>query len=335
MRRRTSWLAAGAVLLCLCCCMSALPAMAQPTATPGSTARAASIVIPTPVPTDAPTPVPTPSPTPVPTPTPEPTPLPRPWAEIVEEMAFYYARYGEAAAEKVGELLREMGAAYPEEGRRWADVMEAWRTLEERVTVNPGVLPDGLPDTEELCIVVLGYQLNASGTMKEHLKDRLRVAQQSAQKYPRAYVLCTGGGTASRKKNYTEAGQMAAWLKKHGVAKDRVLTEKKSLTTAQNARFTLELLLREHSEVRYIALVTGDYHVKAATLFFEAASILCAEPGAAPRIAVISNAVCGTSHEDQSAYYRAGGLVELSGNEKAAAQLYHDRYDKKKWPALP
>jgi len=213
--------------------------------------------------------------------------------------------------------------------------MDRWRTLEDRITVNEDVLPDGLPDTNELCIVALGYSLNSNGTMKDHLKARLKVARKSAQKYPNAWVLCTGGGTASRKKNYTEAGQMSAWLKKHGVSKDRILTEKKSRTTVQNAQFTLDMLLRDHPEIKYIALVTADYHIKAATLFFEAESILRTQPGEEPRITVISNAVCKTDHEEQSAYYRAGGLVELAGNEKTASQLYHDRYDKKKWPPLP
>ena len=75
---------------------------------------------------------------------------------------------------------------------------------------------------------------------------------------------------------------MSSWLKKHGVQKDRILTEKKSLTTAQNARYTMDMLLRDHPNIKYIALVTGDYHVKAATLFFEAESILRAAPGAEP-----------------------------------------------------
>ena len=340
MKQRTSWLLAGAVFLSLCCCMPASPAVAQPTpaASPSPSltpaASAASIVISAPVPTDGPTPVPTPTATPAPTPTPEPTAQPRTCAEIVEEMAFYYARYGAEAEEKVAALLGEMAAAYPEEGEKWGRIMDRWRTLDQRVTVEQDVLPDGLPDGRELCIVALGYQLNANGTMKDQLKDRLRVVQRSAQKYPNAWVVCTGGGTASRRKNYTEAGQMSAWLKKHGVGKDRILTEKKSRTTVQNACFTLDMLLRDHPEVRYIALVSGDYHIRAATLFFEAAAILRTGPGEEPRFTVIANAACGTDHPEQSAFYRAGGLVELAGNEKTASRLYHDRYDKNKWPPL-
>ncbi len=253
---------------------------------------------------------------------------------IVEEMAVYYARYGEKAGEKVSALLREMEAAYPEEALKWTEIMDRWRTLRDRVKVQLKVLPDGLPDTDELCIVALGYQLNANGTMKDQLKERLKVVVRSAKKYPNAWVLCTGGGTASRKKSATEAGQMASYLAKNGVRKDRILTEKSSRTTAQNARFTLELLAREHPEVKYIAIVTGDYHIRVGVLLFEAEAVLRDDPGQEPRFTVIANAACKTKSGELSAYFQAGGLIELAGNGQAAHDLYYNTYDLKQWPPL-
>jgi phosphohistidine phosphatase SixA len=255
--------------------------------------------------------------------------------EIVEEMAVYYARDGERAWGKVEALLAEMAVSYPEDALRWAKIMDRWRTLDERVTVSVGVLPDGLPDTDELCIVTLGYALNANGTMKDQLKERLKVALKSAKKYPNAWVLCTGGGTASKKKGVTEAGQMSAWLKKQGLPKGRILTEKASRTTAANARLTLELLRRDHPEVKYIAVVSGDYHVKVGVLLFEAAAILQAAPDAEPDVEILAWAGCKTSVDDLSAGFRAGGLIELAGNRDAASQLYFDRYDMNKYPPLP
>ena len=261
MKRVLCWLLMGMGLLSLCCCAPAAPVMeasvpetaAAPTLTPAPTptfppaATIAQTVIPAPSSTPTPTAVSTPAltPSPAPTATPAPTSEPRSVAKIVEEMAVYYARYGEKAGEKVASLLQEMGAAYPEEAAKWTEIMDRWRTLDDRVTVHLKVLPDGLPDTDELCIVALGYQLNANGTMKEQLKERLKVVVRSAQKYPNAWVLCTGGGTASHKKSATEAGQMASYLKKNGVSKKRILVEKSSKTTAQNARYSLDLLLRD------------------------------------------------------------------------------------------
>ena len=343
MKRLACRLLIGTVLLSLCCCAPAAPVSSVQTAEKTPPVPTAMVLTPpptatptaSPTPTVEPTPTPAPTDTPAPTPVPTPTPEPRPLVEIVEEMAVYYARDGEKALGKVEALLGEMAAAYPDDAQRWSKIMDRWRTLDDRISISTGVLPDGLPDTDELCIVVLGYKLNNNGTMQNHLKNRLNVALKSAKKYPNAYVLCTGGGTASKKKSATEAGQMSSWLKKQGIAKHRVLVEKASRTTAQNARLSLELLARDHPEIKYIAIVSGDYHIKAATLFFEAAAILRAEPGADPSVTVIANAACKTSNQDQSARYRAGGLLELAGNSEAASALTHDRYDMKKYPPLP
>jgi len=333
--KRTMWVfLTGLAILPLCFCAPAAPASTVQAADAPPVVTAAAVILtapPTVTPTPAPTATPVPTPTPAPTHTPEPTPEPRPCARIVEEMAVRYARDGEKAAEQVEDLLFEMEAAYPTEARKWADVMDRWRTLDDRITINRGVLPDDLPDTQELCIVVLGYQLNANGTMKDQLKDRLKVVVNSAKKYPNARIVCTGGGTAAKKKSVTEAGQMAEYLKKQGVSKDRIIVEDRSKTTAQNARYTCDILLEKYPEVKYVAIVTGDYHVRVGVLLFEAESILRSEPGSVPALTVISNAACKTSNRELSALFRAGGLVELAGNGTAAHQLYYDQYDLKQW----
>lgn len=350
--KRVCGLLMGLALLSLCCCAPDAPqgpaaeaaaapvtiGVPEPSDAPAPTAAPVPTPAPTPAPTPTPTltpaPTPTPTATPAPTDTPAPTPKPRAVVEIVEEMAVYYARDGEKAAGKVAELLEEMAAADPEGAFQWTGIMDRWRTLDERISVNRSVLPDGLPDTEELCIVVLGYALNNNGTMKDQLKSRLKVALKSAQKYPNAYILCTGGGTASRKKSVTEAGQMSSWLQKQGIDKGRILVEKKSQTTAQNARYSLDLLMRDYPKIKYIALISGDYHVKVGVLFFEAELLLRTDPGAEPPIAIVSNAGCRTSQKELNASFRAAGLVELAGNPTAAHQLYFNKYNMKKYPPL-
>ena len=345
MKRILCLLLTGTMLLSLCCCAPGDPAPKEQDAPPSEPLTvSAPEKTPTPAPsvtlaptaTAAPTCTPTPSPTatPEPTPTPAPTPKPRSVAAIVEEMAVYYARYGGKAEEKVASLLAEIEAFDPGTAQKWREIMDLWRALDERIEINKGVLPDGLPDTNELCIVVLGYQLNANGTMKDQLKNRLNVVVKSAKKYPNAWIVCTGGGTAAKKKSATEAGQMAAYLKKKGVDKARIITEKRSQTTAQNARYTYDILQRDHPEIKYIAIVTGDYHVKVGVLLFEAEAILRAAPGAEPPFTIVSNAACKTSNKDLSPYFRAGGLIELAGNGKVAHALYYNKYDLKQWPPL-
>ena len=251
--------------------------------------------------------------------------MPRDRGEIVEELVYAYAQTGVQGEERVRSLLDELSAAWPEEGQRWTLIMDRWRTLEE-TPITIGVLPDGLPDTDELCIVVLGYRLNPNGSMRDELEARLKVVEKSAKKYPNAWVVCTGGGTATRKQNATEAGRMSSWLKKHGVSKKRIITEKKSLSTVQNAQFTMGILLRDHPEIKYLAIVTSDYHIKTGALCFEAEAILRAGPGEAPRFTVISSAACKTSREEQSIQYRAECLMELA-EDAAASPSDSDRND--------
>ena len=98
-------------------------------------------------------------------------------------------------------------------------------------------------------MVALGFQLNEDGSMKEELIERLKVVLASAQKYPLAHIVCTGGGTAKNKKEATEAGEMAKWLQAQGIDKNRIIVEDKSITTAQNAMFTYELLAEHCPEV--------------------------------------------------------------------------------------
>ncbi|MBQ3651913.1 MAG: hypothetical protein II959_05680, partial [Clostridia bacterium] len=85
--------------------------------------------------------------------------------------------------------------------------------------------------------------------------------------------------------------------------------------------------------VKYLAIVSGDYHLKTGTLLFEAEAILRALPGEEPAYTVVAVAGCKTSKGDMSSLFQAGGLVELAGDAKTASKLYHDRYDLKKWPA--
>ena len=279
---------------------------------------------PSPEPTPSPTPEPTPEPTP--SPTPVPTPEPRDPKEIIEEMVITYGLYENAANDRVAELLTELEASDPDAASRWAQVMELWRNVRAGVTVNYKELPDGLPETDELAIVALGYKLNANGTMRDELEDRLKVVLRSAKKYPKAYIVCTGGGTASKKKNVTEAGKMSSWLKKKGVSNKRIITEKQSRTTAQNALYTYKILEKDYPDVTSVAIISSDYHIASGVLYFQAIAILRAEKDQPPRYTVVSNAACDEKGS-QSLLSQAGALIELYGDSDTAYDVYHGRYD--------
>ncbi len=172
---------------------------------------------------------------------------------------------------------------------RWSSIVEYWNKANEKDFVNGDILPDGLPEDNSLCIVVLGYQLNADGSMKDELIGRLETALANSDKYPNAYILVTGGGTASGNVEATEADCMAQWLVENGVAAEKIIIENKSKTTAENALFSYDILDKEYPEVNSIAIITSDYHISLGCVLFNAECMLD-ENKSVGDIAVVANA---------------------------------------------
>ena len=255
---------------------------------------------PTPVPTAAPTPAPAPVVTPTPPPTPAPTLFnpPQGYTEesynLVSDMVYAYADRQDDAAEIIRDDLEQLNALDPALGALWGKIMPLWSEINRALVIHDSVLPDGLPEDESLCIVVLGFQLYPDGSMAEELRGRCETALRCAEKYPKALIAVTGGGTAWQNPNATEAGVMAAWLTEHGVDASRILVEDESRTTADNAVFTCALLRERHPEVKSLAIVTSDYHMPLGVLLFQEEALLVEyETGALP-FSVISNAALDT-----------------------------------------
>ncbi len=248
------------------------------------------------------------------------------------EMVINYGAYGEEANERNAELSAQMQALNPENAAKWKQIMDLWKTVNSGLLVHENVLPDGLPDTDELCIVALGFQLNPDGSMRDELIERLRVLLNCAEKYPNAWIICTGGGTAAENEEATEAGRMAEWLAANGVSPDRILVEDQSKTTAQNAKFSFDILEENCPQVRQLAIVSSDYHIATGTLLFEAESILRAGD-ADDRVRVVSNAAYKAPSGNLPVMFQAGALIELSGDEDLAFRIYFDTYDIHELPA--
>ena len=230
---------------------------------------------------------------------------------IVEEIVMDYGYNGSEADERIDSLLMDLTAEDENAGMKWKTIMDLWRSPELGEYLNYDVLPDGLPDTDELCIVVLGFQLNPDGSMRDELINRLTVALRSAEKYPNAYIVCTGGGTAYENDYATEAGEMANWLEDHGIDKERIIVEDNSLTTAQNAIYTYDTLVSEYPSVRYLAIVSSDYHIATVELLFTAEAILKADVPGEEKLIVISNASWDAPSDDLSTMFQATALIDL------------------------
>jgi uncharacterized SAM-binding protein YcdF (DUF218 family) len=260
----------------------------------------AETAAPAPSPTATPEPTPAPMPTPSPVPTPEPTVFvpPQGYTEesynLVSDMVYAYADRQEAAVDIIRADLEKLNTLDPALGAFWTKLMRVWSEVNSGLTVNPGVLPDGLPEDESLCIVVLGFQLESDGSMAPELLGRCETALRCAEKYPNALIAVTGGGTAWSNPNATEAGVMADWLMAHGVEASRILKEDASRTTGDNAEFTVKLLLESHPEVRALAIVSSDYHVPLGVLLFQEEALLHEYKTGTLPFSVISNAAFDT-----------------------------------------
>ena len=254
--------------------------------------------------------------------------------EIIEEMVVDHGSYGDEADERIESLLKELRAVDTDAADRWTSIMALWKTVNTDLPLNYDVLPDSLPDTDELCIVALGFQLNPDGTMRDELIERLTVVKYSAEKYPNALIVCTGGGTAAENESATEAGKMAEWLIENGIAEDRIIVEDKSLTTAQNAIYTFDILAERYPQVKQLVIVSSDYHIATGTLLFEAEATLRAEKAGGETVHVVSNAAWKAPSGSLSTMFQAGALIELSGDVDTAFEIYYETYDIHELPPL-
>lgn len=240
---------------------------------------------------------------------------------LIERIVVSYAADGT----RDEQALSVLTSLDPALGEKWTGIMNLW---EAPVTVNEE-LPDGLPEDDSLCLVGLGFQLNPDGTMRDELIERLKVILAAAVKYPDAVIVCTGGGTAANNPSATEAGQMAEWLISHGADPSRVIAEEHSLTTAQNAVCTFDILEKKHPQVRQIAIISSDYHIATGTLLFGAEAILRNSD-----IKIVSNAAWCAPGGTLSAMFQAGALIELSGDVETAFEIYYETYDIHELPPL-
>ena len=220
--------------------------------------------------------------------------------DIIRQLLTYYSHHQENAETDILRLLEQMHQLDPEQAHDWELIMASWQNACTELTLNPGVLPHGLPEDDSLCIVVMGFALNPGGSMRPELLGRLEATLASAKQYPNAFVLCTGGGTASANPGVTEAGQMAEWLAEQGIAPERIIVENRSHSTEQNAAYSIEILQSDYPQVTSLALVSSDYHLRRCHWLFESAIILA---GLENSCSIVSNAAFEAGYVGESGFF--------------------------------
>ena len=247
---------------------------------------------------------------------------------LIEDLILYYGCHGEAAAEAVNGLLGALKATDNRQGALWADIMDYWRYVNTGLVIHTEHLPEDLPRDDSLALVILGRALNADGSMSDELIRRLTVGLDCAAQYPNAYVVCTGGGTAEENKAVTEAGQMGAWLLENGLEADRLIIEDRSLSTIENAQYTLDMLHRNYPRVDAVAIVSSDYHVARGCLLFEAIMLMGVDEKQESAIQVVSNCASPAPEMDYTEDYLRGwqmyNMLQLIGDWDLARQYIQD-----------
>ncbi|MCC8190740.1 MAG: YdcF family protein [Planctomycetes bacterium] len=117
--------------------------------------------------------------------------------------------------------------------RLWGDI-ETWLARPVLCT-----LPDFDSTRERTAVVVLGYILNADGSMHPHLVERLETALRAAERYPQAHILASGGVP---KNGVVEAVAMRRWLIDHGVAPERIHEEGYARDLVENLIYSRQIL---------------------------------------------------------------------------------------------
>lgn len=104
-------------------------------------------------------------------------------------------------------------------------------------------------------LVVLGAGLRPDGTPTETLQYRLDAALAYLEDNPGTSCIVSGGQGPGESR--TEADAMAEYLVAHGLDADRVTKEERSTTTAENIRYSADLLAPDAT----VAIVTNDFHL--------------------------------------------------------------------------
>ena len=257
--------------------------------------------------------------------------------DVIEDIIEYHGCYDREADDKVEELLTELTAMDEKRGALWREIMEYWDYVNNDLPVHENKLPEGLPDDGSMCIVVLGFELNDDGSMKEELIGRLSVALECARQYPSACVLCTGGGTAADAPDITVGRCMGDWMLAHGLSPHRLIVEDRSMTTAENAMNSYRILFSDYPSVDSVAIVSSSYHIPWGSLLFEAGLMTSASERGTRRIHVISNAAYPTTNdtyrEDELLRWQTGGMLQMIGRNERAMEYYFD-YENVEKPVL-
>ena len=112
-------------------------------------------------------------------------------------------------------------------------------------------------EKDESILVVLGNWMNDDGTISSTMKRRLDLAIKAYKEFEPKYIVVTGG-LANTKAGITEADAMYTYLVNAGIDGNIIIKEDKSVSTYQNANFTMKLI--EDIDFKNLIIVSTIEH---------------------------------------------------------------------------
>ena len=119
---------------------------------------------------------------------------------------------------------------------------------------------------ENATAVVLGAQVTPSGNPSRVLNKRIEAAERYLRNNPEAKAVLTGGKGSDEV--ISEAACMYRELTNRGIAPERLICEEKARDTAENFRYSWQLI-EEHGLNKKLAVVTDGFHQPRARLIAE------------------------------------------------------------------
>ena len=105
--------------------------------------------------------------------------------------------------------------------------------------------------------VILGNRVNDDGTITEIQKERLLMALEIENEFHPDYFILSGG-SPNQKAGISEAEGMYNYLLENGFDKSKLIKEDQSLTTVQNAKFSIPIAEKLGAEI--LIVCSSLYH---------------------------------------------------------------------------
>lgn len=110
---------------------------------------------------------------------------------------------------------------------------------------------------KKIVAIILGNRINDDGTITKYQKERLEMAKEIDEIFHPDYFILTGG-VANPNVSFSEADKMEEYLLNEGFEKERLIKESKSLSTIENAKFSIPIAKELGAEI--IIVCSSDYH---------------------------------------------------------------------------